>query len=89
MAAPCCNPWLRISMYEPERIIRDGLLKEPEPPRTIPPPVRPELYNVARDPLEMENLADQHPDIAARLLRDLENWFEDVERDRASISDGW
>jgi arylsulfatase A len=89
MAAPCCNPWLRISMYEPERIIRDGLLKEPEPPRTIPPPVRPELYNIARDPLEMENLADQQPDIAARLLRDLENWFEDVERDRASISDVW
>ena len=41
MAAPCCNPWLRISTYNPERLIANGLLKEPEPPRTIPDPPQP------------------------------------------------
>lgn len=89
MAAPCCNPWLRISMYEPERLIENGLCGDPEPPRTVPPPAAPELYNIALDPLEKTNLAAAHPDIAGRLLRDLETWFEDVEQDRASIDDGW
>jgi len=43
MAAPCCNPWLRISMYEPERLIASGPIRDPEPPRTVPPPPPPEL----------------------------------------------
>jgi arylsulfatase A-like enzyme len=89
MACPCVDPWLHISMYEPERLIRDGLLTEPEPPRTIPPPHKPELYNIAEDPLEHADLADKHPDIASRLLRDLESWFEDVERERSTIDDQW
>ena len=89
MAAPCCDPWLRISMYEPERLIENGLIQDPEPPRTVPEPPPPELYNIADDPLEQANLADQHPDIVHRLLRDLETWFEEVEHDRATIEDTW
>lgn len=89
MAAPCVEPWLRISMYEPERLIRDGLLKDPEPARTVPEPHVPELYNLVADPLEQANLAGQHPDIVHRLLRELEAWFEDVECERASIKDKW
>lgn len=87
MAAPCCEPWLRISMYEPERLIEGGLVRDPEPPRTVPPPPPPELYNIAEDPIEAVNLAGRHPDIARRMLRDLETWFEDVERERATIHD--
>lgn len=89
MAVPCVDPWLRISMYEPERLIRDGLLRDPEPPRTLPPPPPPELYNIAQDPLEREDLAEQHPEIARKLLCELENWFEEVEAERATIDDEW
>jgi arylsulfatase A len=89
LAAPCCDPWLRISMYEPERLIESGPITDPEPPRTVPPPPPPELYNIASDPLETENLADEHPDVVQRLLRELETWFEEVERERATIEDEW
>jgi arylsulfatase A-like enzyme len=89
MTAPCCNPWLRISMYEPERLIESGPITDPEPARTLPAPPAPELYHIAEDPLETANLAGKYPAVAHRLLRDLENWFEDVERERATIDDKW
>lgn len=89
MAAPCCTPWLNISMYEPERLISDGLVLDPEPPRTITEPPSVELYNIDDDPLEKTNVADQHPDIARRLLSELETWFEEVERERATIDYIW
>ncbi|HRU02293.1 MAG TPA: hypothetical protein P5239_11390, partial [Victivallales bacterium] len=89
MKAPCCDPWLRISMYEPERIIEHGLVTDPEPVRELSNPPPPELYNIHKDPLETVNMADQYPDIVHRLLRDLENWFEDVEQERATIQDKW
>jgi len=89
MKAPCCDPWLRISMYEPERIIEHGLVTDPEPSRDLSSPPSPELYNIHKDPLESENLANQYPDIVHRLLRDLESWFEEVEQERATIQDKW
>ncbi len=85
MACPCVDPWLRISMFEPERLIRDGLVKDPEPPRSVPPPPPAELYNIAIDPLESLNLAGRHPEIASRLLVELESWFAEVEAERATI----
>ncbi len=89
MAVPCCDPWLRISMYEPERLIENGLITDPEPPRSIPEPPPPELYNIAGDPLEDVNLAADHPDIAHKMLVELETWFEEVEQERATIDDQW
>jgi arylsulfatase A len=89
MQAPCCKPWLHISMYEPERLIEEGLLQEPEPSRTIPEPPAPELYNIAEDPLESCNLADQYPDMVRKLLTELETWFEEVEHERSTIDDAW
>ncbi len=64
-----------------ERLVPVPRLKplEPEPV---------ELYDLARDPGESRNLAEEHPDRARRMLRDLETWFEQVEADRASIK-GW
>jgi arylsulfatase A len=79
--------WLRVSMYEPEHFIANGIIREPDPPREVPPPPPPELYNIAEDPLEQANLADKYPEIAHRLLRELETWFEQVESDRTSIPD--
>lgn len=89
MTVTCADPWLHISMYEPERLIENGLLRDPEPPRSVPEPSEPELYNIAEDPLETTNLAGRYPDIARRLLRDLESWFEEVEQERATIEDRW
>ena len=89
MAAPCVDPWLHIAMYEHERLIETGPIPDPEPPREVPPPGPHELYNIADDPLEETDLAGKHPEVADRLRRDLETWFEDVERDRATIDDRW
>lgn len=87
MEAPCASRWLGISMRDPEYFIEHGLVQEPEPPRNIPAPPPPELYHIAADPLEQVNLAGRHPDIAHRLLVELEEWFADVERERATIDD--
>lgn len=61
----------------------------PFPPRDLPPPNEPELYNIAADPQEKENMAAQHPDRVRRMLTELETWFEDVEADRQAIGDVW
>lgn len=59
------------------------------PPRRVPPPRPPQLFNIAADPLEREDLAYRHPTRVAEMLRELERWFEDVEADRASIGGPW
>ena len=81
--------WLWVSMYGPEYFLRNGVITDPEPKRDMPPPDPPELYNIAEDPKEQTNLADKYPRQVQKLLHDLEVWFEDVEADRATISDDW
>jgi len=81
--------WLKVSMYEPEHFLENGVIQEPDPPRDVPPPPPAELYNLSEDPLERNDLADAEPDRARRLLTDLENWFEEVEAERATIDDVW
>jgi arylsulfatase A-like enzyme len=83
--APCCNPWLTVSMYAPEYFEQRGLITEPEPERNWQTPPPAELYNIAKDPNEEHDLAAAHPDIAHRLSRELETWFEKVEADRRAI----
>lgn len=51
---------------------------EPEPPQ---------LYNLADDPGERVDLAAAEPDRVYRMLGDLEQWFEDVEAERATIDE--
>lgn len=83
MAVPDIH-WLWVSMYGPEHFLHNGILRQ-EPPRQVPPPSPPELYNIAVDPLERQNLAAQYPEIVRRLLCELETWFEQVEAERRSI----
>lgn len=78
--------WLWVSMYGPEHFLHNGIIRE-EPPRQVPPPPPPELYNIALDPLERQNLAAQYPQVVQRLLSELETWFEEVEAERRSIQD--
>ena len=56
-----------------------------EPERVIPDPPSPELYNIDSDPREEFNVADSNPEVALRLLIDLESWFEEVEKERQSL----
>lgn len=78
---PCIH-WLWVSMYGPEHFLHNGILSPRYPPRTLglPPPA--ELYNLREDPYEQRNLAEERPDIVHRLQTALDNWFEEVERDR-------
>jgi arylsulfatase A-like enzyme len=83
--APCCQPWLTVSMYAPEYFEQRGLLAEPEPERNWPAPPAAELYNIAADPNEERNLATAHPQIVSRLSRELDVWFEEVEAERRRL----
>lgn len=37
-----------------------------------------ELYNLDEDPYEAKNLIDQHPEIAANLRREIDDWYADI-----------
>ena len=67
----------------PERVTE--LMSDPDPELVIPPPAATELYNVEEDPLEENNLAQQEAPRTARMLVELENWFEEVEAERQRI----
>jgi len=73
--------------YEPHAV--GGLCREPEPARNVPDPPPPMLFDLEADPCERNDLAGQHPQRVAGMLRELERWFESVERDRRSIDDAW
>jgi arylsulfatase A-like enzyme len=61
-----------------------------EPDRIpIPAPPQPELYNIANDPCEQNDLAATDPVRVRRMMSSLESWFEDVEADRRSIGGPW
>jgi arylsulfatase A len=77
--------WLRVSMYEPEHFIANGIIDGADPPRDVPPPPPAELYDIAADPLERENLADEEPERVQGMVCELETWFEEVEAERATI----
>ncbi len=69
-----------------------GFLKEiisiePRERFTYAPPAEPELYNLRDDPEERHNLAATEPERTARMVRDLENWFDEVESDRRQCPD--
>ena len=64
--------------------VRD-VLPVPRLKKLEPEPL--ELYNLAQDPGEANDLAAQDPDRVHRMQTALENWFESVEAGRATISD--
>ncbi len=60
-----------------------GILPVPHLKPQDPEP--PELYNLAEDSGETNDLAAANPDRVHRMLHELDNWFESVEADRATI----
>ena len=79
--------WLHTSMYDYEYFLENDIFHPPYPERHIPEPHPVELYNIKEDPLEQNNLATKYPDKTRKLLTDLENWFEEVEKERLTIND--
>lgn len=75
--------WLEVSMYQPEHFIKNGIITDPDPEVQLPPPPPLELYNLADDPGETNNLAAAQPDRLRRMENQLHHWFEDVTRDLA------
>jgi arylsulfatase A-like enzyme len=59
-----------------------GISTDPEPPRDLAATVRPQLFDIERDPFEEHDLAAAEPVRAARMTTELETWFESVEADR-------
>jgi arylsulfatase A len=56
--------------------------------RRVPEPHAPELYDIACDPGEADNVAAEHADDVARLVRAAEAWFDDVEGERRANTCG-
>lgn len=75
----------RALKYEPEKIA--DICRDPEPVREVPPPLPPQLFNIADDPCERHDLAGAEPDRLRKMLRELETWFEQVEAERRTIAD--
>ena len=82
-------PWHHDAMYNHDKYLIDGIIREPQPERHMPAAPAPELYNLATDPLEQHNLADSEPEQVGRLLRLLETWFDEVDAERRSLTDVW
>ena len=57
----------------------------PEPKKIVPEPPSPELYDLSVDIGETNNVAAENPEIASRMLAELETWFEEVESERQAI----
>ncbi len=70
--------------YHPDKVT--ALMDDPDPEVIVPPPVPAELYNLEDDPLEKVNLAERETARTARMLTELENWFEGVEAERRRIA---
>jgi len=75
----------RQAVYEPDTVT--DILREPLPYPDDPAPLDPLLFNLREDPYEQDDLSMQHPDCTARMLRELETWFAEVEAERATIDD--
>ena len=50
-------------------------------------PEAPQLYNLAVDPGEANDVTAQHPERVRKMLDELDTWFESVEADRRTIDD--
>jgi arylsulfatase A len=57
-------------------------IANPRVNRQLSPARPPELYNLAEDPGESRNLANDHPERTARLQTILKRWFDQVNGDR-------
>lgn len=72
------NLWYQQGLVSAHRLCR---IETRLPAFPIGPPAPPELYDIARDPGETRDLAEQHPDLVARLAGAADAWFAEVVRE--------
>lgn len=61
------------------------MIQEQLPVIQIENPSKPQLFHIDEDPYEQHDLADQHPERVAQMIKKLEDWYASVEEDRSSI----
>src|SRR5208282_3870101 len=73
------------SKYNPQKYTE--IVRTPPPERSFSSPPPAQLFNLSSDPLERNNVADQHPERVSRMTNQLAAWFEEVELERRTITD--
>lgn len=76
------NTWVQRLQEEPHF---EMAVENPRVPRDLSPSPLPELYNIEMDPAENRNLATEKPDRVSHMKHDAENWFGEVEAERALV----
>lgn len=71
--------------FNPEKY--SDIVLAPEPARESISPPAAQLFHLAEDPLERDDRAAREPTRVARMERELAAWFEEVERERRSITE--
>jgi arylsulfatase A-like enzyme len=71
--------------FYPERFANGVPEAQGSPPCLNQPAEPPMLFNLAADPLELNDLSVQFPERVSRMEQALDCWFESVERDRANV----
>lgn len=70
--------------YDPDSV--QQIADWPEPIRRMPNVIpEPQLFNLAEDPAEQNDLSTQQPRKAANMRDKLDTWFEEVESERQAI----
>jgi arylsulfatase A-like enzyme len=77
--------WIQVAVFGPEHFIHQGLAGDPAPTRPALAALPSQLYHLATDPGEQVDVSADEPGRVTGMLRGLEDWFADVERDRAGI----
>ena len=67
--------------YHPENV--STLMDDPDPQREVPDPPSPQLFNIADDPFEQNDLANSDPARVVRMTGELDQWFAEVDFERA------
>jgi hypothetical protein len=71
--------------YYPERFEKTRPVPEIE--REIPEYNKPFLFNVEKDPFEKKDLFEKYPDKVKNMEKQLDLWFEEVEKERRTITE--
>lgn len=69
--------------YHPENFTE--VFDWPDPKKIVPEHAAPELYDLSVDVGETNNVAAENPELASKMLAELETWFEEVESERQAI----
>ena len=76
-----------LNLQQPDRI--EWVDRTPLPSFDVGCSPAPMLFNLVEDPFEQVDLASEHSERVARMSAALDDWFAEVESERARIADDW